>query len=98
MIDIDSAASKLAPSILSLAILPDLFAAIRLRRLAGKILVEAGINKSQRTDILHQAEISWRGVICGSQIVLALPVLECWSCPCGMADQFLTKTIGFRQS
>ena len=40
LIDIDSAASKLAPSTLSLAILPDLFATVRLRRLAGKILVD----------------------------------------------------------
>ena len=57
MIDIDSAASKLAPGILSLAILPDLFAAIRLRRLAGKILVDMpALTKSQRTDILHQVD------------------------------------------
>ena len=56
MIDIDSAASKLAPSTLSLAILPDLFATVRLRRLAGKILVDMPtLTKSQRTDILHRA-------------------------------------------
>ena len=57
MIDIDSGASKLAPGNLSLAILPDLFAAIRLRRLAGKILVDMpALTKSQRTDILHRAD------------------------------------------
>ena len=57
MIDIDSAASKLGPDILSLAILPDLFAAIRLRRLAGKIFVDMpALTKSQRTNILHQAD------------------------------------------
>ncbi len=57
MIDIDSAASKLAPGILSLAILPDLFAAIRLRRLAGKILVDLpSLSKTQRTDILYKAD------------------------------------------
>ena len=56
MIDIDSAQSKLAPGPLSAAILPDLFAVIRLRRLAGKILVDMpALTKSQRTDILHQA-------------------------------------------
>lgn len=57
MIDIDSAQSKLAPGPLSTAILPDLFAAIRLRRLAGKILVDMpALTKSQRMDILHQAD------------------------------------------
>ena len=57
MIDIDSAASKLAPSALSMAILPDLFAAIRLRRLSGKILVDMpALTKNQRTNILHQAD------------------------------------------
>ncbi len=57
MIDIDSAASKLAPGPLSLAILPDLFAAIRLRRLAGKIFVDMPtLTKTQRTDILHQVD------------------------------------------
>ena len=57
MIDIDSAQSKLAPSPLSAAILPDLFAVIRLRRLAGKILVDMpALTKSQRTDIMHQAD------------------------------------------
>ena len=57
MIDIDSAASKLAPGPLSLVILPALFAAIRLRRLAGKILVDMpALTKSQRTGILHQAD------------------------------------------
>ena len=57
MIDVDSAASKLAPGILSLAILPDLFAAIRLRRLAGKIFVDMpALTESQRTDILHKAD------------------------------------------
>ena len=57
MIDIDSAQSKLAPGPLSVAILPDLFAVIRLRRLAGKILVDMpAVTKSQRTDIMHQAE------------------------------------------
>ena len=57
MIDIDSAQSKLAPGLLSAAILPDLFALIRLRRLAGKILVDMpALKKSQRTDILHQAD------------------------------------------
>jgi len=55
MIDIDSAASKLAPGPLSLAILPELFAAIRLRRLAGKILVDMpALTKPQRINILHQ--------------------------------------------
>ena len=57
MIDIDSAQSKLAPGPLSAAILPDLFAVIRLRRLAGKILVDMpALTKSQRKDILHQAD------------------------------------------
>ena len=57
MIDIDSAQSKLAPGPLSAAILPDLFAVIRLRRLAGKILVDMpALTKSQRTDILHQVD------------------------------------------
>ena len=57
MIDIDSAQSKLAPGPLSAAILPDLFAVIRLRRLAGKILVDMPtLTKSQRTDILDQAD------------------------------------------
>ena len=57
LIDIDSAQSKLAPGPLSVAILPDLFAVIRLRRLAGKILVDMpALTKSQRTDILHQAD------------------------------------------
>ena len=56
MIDIDSAQSKLAPGPLSAAILPDLFAVIRLRRLAGKILVDMpALTKSQRADILYQA-------------------------------------------
>ncbi len=62
MIDIDSAASKLAPGILSPAILPDLFAAIRLRRLAGKIFVDLPtLTKIQRIDILHQADKLARG-------------------------------------
>ena len=57
MIDIDSAQSKLAPGPLSAAILPDLFALIRLRRLAGKVLVDMpALTKSQRTDILNQAD------------------------------------------
>ena len=57
MIDIDSAQSKLAPGQLSVAILPDLFLVIRLRRLAGKILVDMpALKKSQRMDILHQAD------------------------------------------
>jgi Ribonuclease G/E len=57
MIDIDSAASKLAPGLLSATILPDLFAAIRLRRLAGKILVDMPVlTKLQRADILKQAD------------------------------------------
>tara|TARA_B100000963_G_C22606669_1_gene662842 strand:+ start:627 stop:1745 length:1119 start_codon:yes stop_codon:yes gene_type:complete len=57
MIDIDSSQSKLAPGPLSAAILPDLFAVIRLRRLAGKILVDMpALEKSQRTDILNQAD------------------------------------------
>ncbi len=57
MIDIDSAQSKLAPGPLSVAILPDLFLVIRLRRLAGKILVDMpALKKSQRMDILHQAD------------------------------------------
>ena len=56
MIDIDSAQSKLAPGPLSAAILPDLFEVIRLRRLAGKILVDMpALTKSQRADILYQA-------------------------------------------
>ena len=55
-IDIDSAQSKLAPGPLSAAVLPDLFAVIRLRRLAGKILVDMpALTKSQRTNILHKA-------------------------------------------
>ena len=57
LIDIDSAQSKLAPGPLSVAILPDLFAVIRLRRLAGKILVDMpALTKSQRADILHRAD------------------------------------------
>ena len=57
LIDIDSAQSKLAPGPLSAAILPDLFAVIRLRRLAGKILVDMpALTKSQRADIMHQAD------------------------------------------
>ena len=57
LIDIDSAQSKLAPGPLSAAILPDLFAVIRLRRLAGKILVDMpALTKSQRADILHRAD------------------------------------------
>ena len=57
MIDIDSAQSKLAPGPLSAAILPDLFEVIRLRRLAGKILVDMpALTKSQRTNILDQAD------------------------------------------
>ena len=56
MIDIDSAQSKLAPGPLCAEILPDLFAVIRLRRLAGKILVDMpALTKSQRADILYQA-------------------------------------------
>ena len=57
LIDIDSAQSKLAPGPLSAAILPDLFAVIRLRRLAGKILVDMpALTKIQRADILHRAD------------------------------------------
>ena len=57
MIDIDSAGSKLAPSALSMAILPDLFAAIRLRRLSGKIFVDMpALTKTQRTNILDKAD------------------------------------------
>ena len=57
MIDIDSAQSKLAPGPLSIAILPDLFAIIRLRRLAGKILVDMpALTKTQRADILRQVD------------------------------------------
>ena len=57
MIDVNSAQSKLAPSLLSTAILPDLFAVIRLRRLAGKILVDMpALTKSQRTDILRHVD------------------------------------------
>ena len=40
MIDIDSAASKLAPDRLCELVLPELFTQICLRRLAGKILVD----------------------------------------------------------
>lgn len=57
MIDIDSASSKLAPGPLCLSILPELFAAIRLRRLAGKILVDMpALTKTQRADILCKAD------------------------------------------
>ena len=57
MIDIDSAKSKLAPGPLSAAVLPDLFAVIRLRRLAGKIFMDMpALTKNQRADILHQAD------------------------------------------
>ena len=56
MIDIDSAQSKLAPSYLSSAILPDLFAVIRLRRLAGKILVDMPALTKASAQILHQAD------------------------------------------
>ena len=52
-----AATSKLAPGPLSLAILPELFAAIRLRRLAGKILVDMpALTKTQRMNILAQAD------------------------------------------
>ena len=62
LIDIDSAASKLAPGPLSETILPELFAAIRLRRLAGKILVDMpALKKAQRVNILHQANELARG-------------------------------------
>ena len=57
MIDIDSAVSKLAPGPLSLAVLPDLFRAIRLRRLAGKLLVDMPrLTKAQRIDVLYRAK------------------------------------------
>ena len=57
MIDIDSATSKLAPGPLCLSILPDLFSAIRLRRLAGKILVDMpALTKIQRADILRSVD------------------------------------------
>ena len=57
MIDIDSATSKLAPGPLCLSILPDLFTAIRLRRLAGKILVDMpALTKIQRADILRSVD------------------------------------------
>ena len=57
MVDIDSAASKLAPGPLSKAVLPDLFAAIRLRRLAGKILVDMpALTRAQRANLLLQAD------------------------------------------
>ena len=57
MIDIDSAVSKLTPALLSKAILPELFAAIRLRRLAGKILVDMpALFKTQRINILRQVD------------------------------------------
>ena len=52
-----TARQQVGPGILSLAILPDLFAAIRLRRLAGKILADMpALTKRQRTDILHQVD------------------------------------------
>ena len=57
MIDIDSAASKLPPGSLTTSILPELFAVIRLRRLAGKIFVDMpALTKTQRLDILQQAD------------------------------------------
>ena len=57
MIDIDSGSSKLAPGTLSQVILPDLFAAIRLRRLAGKILVDMPtLTKTQSADVLLQVD------------------------------------------
>ena len=57
MIDVDSAASRLAPGPLSEAILPELFAVIRLRRLAGKIYVDLPtLTKAQRVDVLKQAD------------------------------------------
>ena len=40
-----------------MAVLPDIFAIIRLRRLAGKIFVDMpALTKNQRADILHQAD------------------------------------------
>ena len=56
MFDIDSATSKLAPGPLSVAVLPDIFAIIRLRRLAGKIFVDMPALTKNRADILHQAD------------------------------------------
>ena len=57
MIDIDSSTSKLGPVPLSMDVLPELFAAIRLRRLAGKILVDMPtLTKTQRMNILHKAD------------------------------------------
>ena len=62
MVDIDSAASKLAPDRLGEMILPELFTQIRLRRLAGKILVDMPyIKASKRDPVLAEIDRLSRG-------------------------------------
>ena len=57
MVDIDSAASKLAPDRLCQLILPELFTQISLRRLAGKILVDLPyIANNKRSAILAEID------------------------------------------
>ena len=56
-VDIDSAASKLAPGRLCMAVLPELFTQIGLRRLAGKILVDMPyVAKDKREHILTEID------------------------------------------
>lgn len=57
MVDIDSAASKLRPDRLCRTVLPELFAQIRLRRLAGKILIDMPyIAKDKRAGVLVEID------------------------------------------
>jgi len=57
MVDIDSAASKLAPDRLCQLILPELFTQISLRRLAGKILVDLPyIANDKRSAVLAEID------------------------------------------
>lgn len=57
MVDIDSAASKLSPDRLCQAVLPELFVQIRLRRLAGKILIDMPyIPKDKRAGVLAEID------------------------------------------
>ena len=57
MVDIDSAASKLSPDRLCRTVLPELFAQIRLRRLAGKILIDMPyIAKDKRAGVLVEID------------------------------------------
>ena len=77
MIDVDSASSKQAPLNLCTTILPDLFAAMRLRRLAGKIIVDMPFLTNSQREKYCDRLMSWRGMIFVFQIVLGLPSLAC---------------------